>query len=78
MAWAHDFPLDARGINAGLTELGGAFAVNGFKGETDSLLLGAGLTAQLTSGAAVTGRYGAELRRGFQAQMVNLGLRFDF
>ena len=48
------------------------------QGETDSLLLGAGLTAQLTGGVAVSGRYAAELRRGFQAQMVNLGLRFDF
>ena len=78
VGWAHDFPLDNRVINAGLTVLGGTFAVNGFRGETDSLLLGAGLTAQLTSGVAVTGRYAAELRRGFQAQMVNLGLRFDF
>ncbi|MFI5330146.1 MAG: autotransporter outer membrane beta-barrel domain-containing protein [Desulfobaccales bacterium] len=78
VGWAHDFPLDNRVINAGLTALGGTFAVNGFKGETDSLLLGAGLTAQLTGGVAVSGRYAAELRRGFQAQMVNLGLRFDF
>ena len=43
MGWAHDFPLDNRVINAGLTVLGGAFAVHGFTGETDSLLLGAGL-----------------------------------
>ena len=78
VGWAHDFSLDNRVINAGLTVLGGTFAVNGFRGETDSLLLGAGLTAQLTGGVAVSGRYAAELRRGFQAQMVNLGLRFDF
>jgi outer membrane autotransporter protein len=78
VGWAHDFPLDNRVINAGLTVLGGTFPVHGFKGETDSLLLGAGLTAQLTGGVAVSGRYAAELRRGFQAQMVNLGLRFDF
>ena len=78
VGWAHDFPLDNRVINAGLTELGGTFAVNGFKGETDSLLAGVGVTVQLTSGVAVTGRYDAELRRGFQSQLVNLGLRCDF
>jgi len=78
VGWAHDFPLDNRVINAGLTELGGAFPVNGFKGETDSLLTGVGFTVQLTSGTAVTARYDAEVRRGFQSQMVNLGMRFDF
>ena len=78
LAWAHDFPLDNRVINAGLTELGGTFPVNGFRGETDSLLASAGLSARLTNGMAITGRYDAELRRGFQAQMVNLGVRCDF
>lgn len=78
LAWAHDFPLDNRVINAGLTELGGTFPVNGFRGETDSLLAGAGLSARLTNDIALTARYDAELRRGFQSQMVNLGARFDF
>lgn len=78
VGWAHDFPLDNRVINAGLTVLGGAFPVHGFQGETDSLLLGAGITAYLTGGVAVSGRYAAELRRGFQAQLVDLGLRFEF
>jgi outer membrane autotransporter protein len=78
LAWAHDFPLDNRVINAGLTELGGTFPVNGFQGETDSLLAGVGLSARLSNGVAITGRYDAELRRGFQAQMVNLGVRCDF
>ena len=78
LAWAHDFSLDNRVINAGLTELGGTFAVNGFRGDTDSLLASAGVSARLTNGIAITGRYDAELRRGFQAQMVNLGVRYDF
>lgn len=78
LAWAHDFPLDNRVINAGLTELGGTFPVNGFRGETDSLLAGVGLSTSLTKGLSITGRYDAEIGRGFQAQTVNLALRLDF
>jgi uncharacterized protein YhjY with autotransporter beta-barrel domain len=78
VGWAHEFPLDNRVINAGLSELGGIFAVNGFTGQTDSLVAGAGLTARLSNGLAIAGGYGAELQHGFTAQMVNLGLRFAF
>jgi len=78
VGWAHDFALDNRVINASLSELGGAFATNGFNGDTDSLLVGAGVTAQLTSGLALTGRYNAEIGRSFTSHMVNLGVRYDF
>lgn len=76
--WAHDFNLDNRVINAGLTALGGVFPVNGFHGDTDSLLAGVGFTARLTKGVALIMHYNAELRRGFQAQIVNVGLRVNF
>ncbi len=78
VGWAHDFALDNRVINASLSELGGAFATNGFNGDTDTLLVGAGVTAQLTNGLALTGRYNAEIGRSFTSHMVNLGVRFDF
>jgi outer membrane autotransporter protein len=78
IGWAHDFTLDNRTINASLMELGGAFATNGFNGDTDTLLAGAGLTAQLTNGVALSGRYHTEIGRSFAAHMVNLGLRCEF
>ncbi len=78
VGWAHDFALDNRVINASLSELGGAFATNGFNGDTDTLLVGAGVTAQLTNGMALTGRYNAEIGRSFTSHMVSLGMRFDF
>jgi outer membrane autotransporter protein len=78
VGWAHDFALDNRVINASLIELGGAFATNGFNGDTDTLLAGAGFTAQLTNGVALSGRYHAEIGRGFASHMVNLGVRCDF
>ena len=78
VGWAHEFALDNRVINASLTELGGAFAANGFNGDTDTLLAGAGFTAQLTNGVALSGRYHAEIGRSFASHMVNLGVRCDF
>ena len=78
LGWAHDFTLDNRVINASLAELGGSFATNGFKGDTNSLLAGAGITAQLTNGVALSGRYNAEIGRSFTSHMVNLGFRCEF
>jgi outer membrane autotransporter protein len=78
LGWAHDFTLDNRVINASLAELGGSFATNGFTGDTNSLLAGAGITAQLTNGVALSGRYNTEVGRSFVAHMVNLGLRYEF
>lgn len=65
-------------INASLIDFGGAFATNGFNGDTDTLLVGAGVTAQLTNGVALSGRYNAEIGRNFASHMVNLGLRCEF
>jgi outer membrane autotransporter protein len=76
--WAHDFTLDNRVLNASLVELGGSFATNGFKGDIDTLLAGGGVTAQLTNGVALSGRYNAEIGRSFTSHMVNLGLRCEF
>jgi outer membrane autotransporter protein len=76
--WAHNFALDNRVINASLAELGGAFATRGFNGDTDSLLLGAGLTAQLRNGLALCAHYGAEIGWSFSYHAVNLGLQFEF
>jgi len=76
--WAHDFALDNRVINASLIALGGAFATYGFNGDTDNLLVGAGVTAHLTNGMALSARYNAEIGRGFTSHMVSLGGRFDF
>jgi outer membrane autotransporter protein len=78
LGWAHDFILDNRVINASLAELGGSFATNGFTGDNNSLLAGAGLTAQLTNGVVLSGRYHAEIGRSFTAHMVNLGCRYEF
>jgi outer membrane autotransporter protein len=78
IGWAHDFTLDNRVINASLAEVGGAFATNGFNSDTDSFLAGAGITAQLTNGVALSGRYNAEIGRSFTSHMVNLGLRYEF
>ena len=78
IGWAHDFALDNRVINANLVELGGSFATNGFNGDTDTLLVGAGVTAQLTNGVALSARYHAEIGQSFAAHMVNLGLRCEF
>ena len=78
IGWAHYFALDNRVINASLLELGGSFATNGFNGDTDSVLVGAGVTAQLTNGVAFSGRYNAEIGRGFTSHMLNLGVRCEF
>ena len=61
--WAHDFALDNRVINASLMALGGSFATYGFNGDTDDLLVGAGVTTQLTNGMALSARYNAEIGR---------------
>jgi outer membrane autotransporter protein len=76
--WAHYFALDNRVINASLLELGGSFATNGFNGDTDSVLVGAGITAQLANGVAFSGRYNAEIGRGFNSHLLNLGVRCEF
>jgi outer membrane autotransporter protein len=76
--WAHNFALDNRVINASLAELTGAFATRGFNGDTDSLLLGVGLTAQLRNGLALSAHYGAEIGWSFNYHTVNLGLQFEF
>jgi outer membrane autotransporter protein len=76
--WAHNFALDNRVINASLAELGGAFATRGFNGDTDSFLVGAGLTTQLQNGLSLSAHYGAEIGWGFSYHTVNLGLRFNF
>jgi outer membrane autotransporter protein len=78
VGWAHNFALDNRVINASLADLGGALAVRGFNGDTDSLLIGAGLTAQLRRGLAISARYGAEVGWSFVFHTVNLGLRCKF
>ena len=78
IGWAHDFTLDNRVINASLAELGGSFATNGFNADIDTLLVGAGVTAQLTNGVALSARYHAEIGQNFAAHMVNLGLRCEF
>jgi outer membrane autotransporter protein len=78
IGWAHDFALDNRVINASLIALGGAFATNGFNADTDTLLVGAGVTAQLTNGVALSGRYQAEFGQSFASHMVNLGVRCEF
>lgn len=78
IGWAHEFPLDGRGITSNLTALPGSFTVPGAGNDTDSLLVGAAVTAQLANKVSAYGRYDAELRRDFYAHMVNLGLRFDF
>ncbi len=76
--WAHNFILDNRVINASLIDLGGAFATRGFNSDTDSLLAGAGITAQLRNGLAFSAHYGAEIGQGFGFHTVNLGMRFEF
>jgi outer membrane autotransporter protein len=78
IGWAHDIALDNRVINADLVELGGSFATNGFNGDTDTLLVGAGVTAQLTNVVALSAHYHAEIGQSFAAHMVNLGLRCEF
>ena len=76
--WAHNFILDNRVINANLVDLGGAFATRGFNSDTDSLLAGVGITAQLRNGLAFSAHYGAEIGYGFSFHTVNLGMRYEF
>jgi outer membrane autotransporter protein len=78
VGWAHNFALDNRVINASLAELTGAFATRGFNSDTDSLLAGVGLTAQLRNGLAISAHYGAEIGWSFSYHTVNLGLQFEF
>ena len=78
IGWAHYFALDNRVINASLLELGGSFPTNGFNGDTFSVMVGAGVTAQLTNGVALSGGYNAEIGRGFNSHMLNLGVRYEF
>ncbi len=74
----YNFALDNRVINASLAELTGAFATRGFNGDTDSLLLGAGLTAQLRNGLALSAHYGAEIGWSFSYHTVNLDCNSSF
>ena len=78
IGWAHNFTLDHRVINASLIELGGSFATDGANADADTLLAGAGITAQLANGVAFSGRYNAEIGRGFTSHMLNLGVRCEF
>ena len=78
IGWAHNFTLGHRVINASLAELGGAFATNGDNADANTLLAGAGVTAQLANGLAFSGRYQAEIGRGFNSHMLNLGVRYEF
>jgi outer membrane autotransporter protein len=78
IGWAHNFTLGRRVINASLAELGGSFATNGDNADANTLLAGAGVTAQLANGLAFSGGYHAEIGRGFNSHMLNLGVRYEY
>lgn len=78
VGWAHNFALGHRVINASLIELGGSFATNGANADASTLLAGAGIAAQLANGVAFSGGYNAEIGRGFNSHMLNLGVRCEF
>jgi outer membrane autotransporter protein len=78
IGWAHNFTLGHRVINAGLIALGGFVATNGANADANTLLAGAGITAQLTNGLSFPGCCNAEISQGFASHMLNLGMRCEF
>ncbi len=78
VAWAHEIPLDGRGIEAGIIGQGGSFLVNGIDRETDSLVIDAGLKARLPYNLTVSAGYGAEISDEFVSHQVGLGLNCIF
>jgi outer membrane autotransporter protein len=78
VAWAHDIPLDNRAISASLINQAGSFDVNGLEGDTDSLVVDAGLSAQLTTSLMLFAGYGTEITDNFNIHRVGLGVKYRF
>ncbi len=75
----HEFANGSRGLNASLSQGGGAFNFQTDAAKRDFALVGASLTAGLRQNLYAQVNYSAEVGRGNSTgQFVNAGLRFEF
>ncbi len=78
VSWAHEVPLDSRGIEAGLVNQPGSFSVYGVSGDFDSVVVDAGLKVLLTKNMTLFTRYQAEVGDRFSSHQAGLGLGYRF
>jgi outer membrane autotransporter protein len=78
VGWAHEIPLNGRAITSSLVDQPGTFSVNGWSMDTDTLVVDAGVKAQLTTSTDCYARYEAEVGDHFTSHQISAGLRKSF
>lgn len=78
VGWAHETPLNGRSITASLVNQPGTFSVNGVTGDSENLVVDAGIKAKLNKNTHVFTRYEAETGDHFTAHQVGVGLTYAF
>lgn len=79
LAWQHEFMDSTQSMVSGFGGGGSTFSVNGPHMDRDRIVLGAGLTAQLTPMFSIYAFYDGQVDdSNYQAQQVSVGLKLDF
>lgn len=78
LGWAHDFLLDRRKIRSSLIALGGAFSVQNYNRDRNSLLGACQLIANINKNISFTGSYDVEIEKYFFSQTAKLSINLNF